>query len=273
MNLRTFRTGLFFLLVAPLLMGCEAQRLAWEWDPTPTPWARDVMPTPAPAALPTVVPVPPIPPEVEQAAQEWPMANKDYANTRATTDSQINAETVQQLGVAWTFRIPGAAKWGSAASNPLVLNSIVYFQDLESNTFALDLETGAVIWERMYGEKAFGPNGPAVGWGKLFVQGGVNHIYALDDEITQRGLEVFLSTSCVYCHTIRGTPAVGEVGPDLTHLASRLTLAAGALENNRGNLGGWILDPQHIKPGSLMPPTNLTGEELQALLAYLETLH
>jgi cytochrome c oxidase subunit II len=93
-----------------------------------------------------------------------------------------------------------------------------------------------------------------------------------DDELAQAGQEVFLSTSCFYCHQIRGTSASGSVGPDLTHFASRLTLAAGSMENNIGNLGGWILDPQHIKPGSLMPPTDLTGEELQALLYYLSTL-
>jgi cytochrome c oxidase subunit II len=93
-----------------------------------------------------------------------------------------------------------------------------------------------------------------------------------DDPMIQAGKFVFETSSCVYCHTIQGTPAVGKVGPDLTHIGSRITLAAGTLENNVGNMGGWILDPQHIKPGSLMPPTALTGEELQALLAYLASL-
>ena len=59
---------------------------------------------------------------------------------------------------------------------------------------------------------------------------------------------------------------------DLTHIASRLTLAAGTLENNPGNLAGWIIDPQHIKPGNLMPPSNLNGAELQLMLAYLQSL-
>ncbi len=95
---------------------------------------------------------------------------------------------------------------------------------------------------------------------------------APESELAQLGQQVFLSSSCVYCHTIRGTPAVGQVGPDLTHLANRLTIAAGTLENTPGNLLGWIVDPQHIKPGNLMPPTHLTGEELQALLAYLGRL-
>lgn len=90
--------------------------------------------------------------------------------------------------------------------------------------------------------------------------------------LTQEGQQIFLDSSCIYCHAIEGTDATGELGPDLTHLASRRTLAAGAVANNRGNLGGWIVAPHSIKPGSLMPPTPLTGEELQALLAYLETL-
>lgn len=91
-------------------------------------------------------------------------------------------------------------------------------------------------------------------------------------EITRRGQQVFLGSACVYCHTVRGTNASGEVGPDLTHLGSRRTLAAGVLPNNRGNLAGWILDPQHIKPGNLMPPTNLPADDLIPLLEYLDTL-
>lgn len=94
-----------------------------------------------------------------------------------------------------------------------------------------------------------------------------------EGSLVARGEEVFLSSACVYCHTVRGSsPATGEIGPDLTHLASRETIAAGILENNRGNLAGWVVDPQHIKPGNLMPAVNLSAEELQALLAYLTSL-
>lgn len=92
------------------------------------------------------------------------------------------------------------------------------------------------------------------------------------DPLAQAGQQVFQGGTCVYCHAIRGASAAGEVGPDLTHLASRLTLAAGSLENNTGNLAGWIMDPQHIKPGALMPPAPLTGRQLQELLAYLQGL-
>lgn len=91
-------------------------------------------------------------------------------------------------------------------------------------------------------------------------------------EEQRRGQQVFLGAACVYCHTVRGTNAAGQVGPDLTHLASRRTLAAGVLPNNRGHLAGWILDPQALKPGNLMPPTALSGEDLNDLLIYLESL-
>ena len=91
-------------------------------------------------------------------------------------------------------------------------------------------------------------------------------------ELLQRGEEIYLSSACVYCHTIDGTPSQGTLGPDLTHLASRDTLAAGTLENNTGNLASWILDPQQLKPGAEMPGATVSGEDLQALLAYLNSL-
>ena len=86
------------------------------------------------------------------------------------------------------------------------------------------------------------------------------------------GQQVFLSHACVLCHTIRGTTASSRVGPDLTHVASRSTIAAGVLPNTIGNLGGWILNAQSIKPGCRMPPNQMPGSDLQDLLAYLETL-
>ncbi len=92
------------------------------------------------------------------------------------------------------------------------------------------------------------------------------------DSLTRRGQAVFLSSSCAMCHAVSGTPAGSRIGPDLTHLAGRRTIAAGTLPNTRGNLAGWILDPQSIKPGAKMPPNNLTPADLRALLAYLETL-
>lgn len=93
------------------------------------------------------------------------------------------------------------------------------------------------------------------------------------DEVAQRGAAVFMESNCDKCHVIAGTEAAGQLGPDLTHFASRLTLGAGAARNNRGNLAGWVVNPHGLKPGNLMPAAaELSGEDLQALLAYLETL-
>jgi cytochrome c oxidase subunit 2 len=92
------------------------------------------------------------------------------------------------------------------------------------------------------------------------------------DPLAQRGHDVFLGKSCVMCHTIAGTSAGAKLGPDLTHLASRSTIASGMFPNNRGHLAGWIADPQSLKPGVNMPANALPPDDLQALLAYLETL-
>ena len=92
-----------------------------------------------------------------------------------------------------------------------------------------------------------------------------------DDE-TSRGRAVFLTHACLMCHTIRGTDAGSRFGPDLTHIASRNMIAAETLPNTRGAMAGWILDPQRIKPGTEMSPNSLAPDDLQALLAYLQTL-
>jgi cytochrome c oxidase subunit 2 len=92
------------------------------------------------------------------------------------------------------------------------------------------------------------------------------------DSLAQEGERVFLSGTCAMCHAISGTSAGSKFGPDLTHLASRRTIAAGTLPNDASNLGGWIIDPQIIKPGAKMPSNQLDPKSLQALLAYLATL-
>ena len=87
-----------------------------------------------------------------------------------------------------------------------------------------------------------------------------------------RGEQVFTSKACVMCHHVSGVRPGDSVGPDLTHLASRDHIAAGALPNTPGNLAGWIADPQGVKPGSTMPRIPLKSQELLDVVAYLETL-
>ena len=81
-----------------------------------------------------------------------------------------------------------------------------------------------------------------------------------------------MTRGCALCHAIRGTDAGGRTGPDLTHLASRRTLAAGTLPNTKQDLLAWIADPQSIKPGNKMPKVPLDRSELDALSEYLRTL-
>lgn len=95
---------------------------------------------------------------------------------------------------------------------------------------------------------------------------------AVDEPGVAEGKKVFLTQSCVNCHRIRGTSAAGTYAPDLTHVMSRETLAAGILPNSKDNLRKWIANPQAIKPGCLMPAFGLSDGELDLVVAYLSTL-
>jgi cytochrome c oxidase subunit 2 len=88
----------------------------------------------------------------------------------------------------------------------------------------------------------------------------------------KRGYELFMSGTCMMCHQIQGTTANARKAPDLTHIASRPTLAAGTLPNDRSSMAAWIRDPQKLKPGALMPAHNVPDEDIDALVAYMETL-
>jgi cytochrome c oxidase subunit II len=92
------------------------------------------------------------------------------------------------------------------------------------------------------------------------------------DPVKQRGQQVFLNNACVFCHQITGTTAAGQNAPDLTHFGSRLGIAANTLPNTKGNLAGWIVDPQSIKPGNHMATIPVNPTDLQPLIEYLESL-
>jgi cytochrome c oxidase subunit II len=93
-----------------------------------------------------------------------------------------------------------------------------------------------------------------------------------DDPVLARGHDVFMQNGCGICHAIRGTDARATVAPNLSWFGLRRTLAAGVRPNTRGHLGGWIADPQGVKPGNFMPAVALDSEDLQALLSYLHAL-
>jgi cytochrome c oxidase subunit 2 len=88
----------------------------------------------------------------------------------------------------------------------------------------------------------------------------------------RRGERAFFDNGCASCHTIRGTEARGDVGPDLTHVGGRSTLAALTLPNTPGALADWLRDPQHVKPGNRMPDLDLGDAEIRTLARYLRGL-
>ena len=94
----------------------------------------------------------------------------------------------------------------------------------------------------------------------------------VDAAAARAGRDVFLSQSCVNCHRVRGTSARGTYAPDLTHLMSRQTLAAGMVPNTQDQLRKWVTDPQQTKSGCLMPAFGLSGQQVDLLVSYLMTL-
>src|SRR4030095_13417838 len=124
---------------------------------------------------------PNVPPEVVQYADDWPLPGRDYANSRATTDSSIDSSNVATLSVAWQTELPGRGSYGHLATTPLIAGDTIYIQDLSSNVTAIDRETGAVRWKKEYaGGFSIGPNGVALGWGKVFAIRGTDAVAALD---------------------------------------------------------------------------------------------
>jgi outer membrane protein assembly factor BamB len=108
------------------------------------------------------------PPEWAANAGSWPAHNYDLSNTRATTQTPINSQTVSKLHVKWRFAFKGSSGFGAFASTPIVVNGTVYLQDLNSNVYALDRSTGKLEWQHKLNRPSVGPNGVAYGYGRLY---------------------------------------------------------------------------------------------------------
>ncbi len=142
---------------------------------------------------------PGVPPEVEQYADDWPLPGRDYANSRSTTHSTIDASNVATLTPAWQAPIPGRGSSGNITTTPLIAGDTIYLQDLNANVSALDRETGAVRWRTDLREFAIGPNGVALGWGKVFAVKCGKGAIALD---ASTGAEI-------WTRTLNRTPSEG----------------------------------------------------------------
>ncbi len=158
-----------------------------------------------------------IPPEVTQYAKDWPLPHKDYNSTRETTDSSITSGNVQDLGLAWSVDLtatksPGG--FGYISTNPIIMGNTVYFQDTAYNVWSVDFETGAVNWRKEYNTPWIGPNGVALGWGKLFAPLGWYNMGALDpdtgDEIWNVALSAEKGQTYLYIN-IQPVPFGGKV--------------------------------------------------------------
>jgi outer membrane protein assembly factor BamB len=123
------------------------------------------------------------PPEVADAVDDWPLPGRDYGNTRAVPESPIDRATVDQLEEQWQAPMEGVGSIGNAATTPLVMGDRVIVQTLDSTVRVLDRETGDVVWDvPVDGGATIGPNGVAVGWGRVYAPKGMKEVFALDLE-------------------------------------------------------------------------------------------
>jgi outer membrane protein assembly factor BamB/plastocyanin len=123
--------------------------------------AQDASPSPPP-------PLPTVPPETEQLSGNWPVPQGDLSATRNAVDSSISKDTVGDLNLAWTFDITAPGLFGGITSQPIVVGDTVYIQDMRSNVFALDRDTGAQKWEAPFDVGSIGPNGVAVAYDMVY---------------------------------------------------------------------------------------------------------
>jgi outer membrane protein assembly factor BamB len=176
------------------------------------------------------------PPEWTANAGSWPAHNHDLLNTRATTASPINSQTVHNLKVKWRFTFKGAGAFGDFASTPIVVNGIVYLQDLNSNVYALDRSSGKLIWEHAFNKPSVGPNGVAFGYGRIYGATATN-AFALDP----------VSGRQIWSHKLVRN---GNEGIDMTPQLFDNTLLVSTVPGNAANFYAgngdgivWALDP------------------------------
>jgi cytochrome c oxidase subunit 2 len=187
-------------------------------------------------------------------------ANEIHVPVGATVEYRLTSEDVIH-----SFWVPQAA--GKLDMIPGRENTLTFVVDEPGEYHGLCTEYCGIQHARMHFVLVAQPAAEFAAWAEQQATPPGPELSAQ----AELGREVFATSSCADCHRVAGV-SESEVGPDLTHIGSRRTLAAGVLENNRGNMGGWLTDPQGIKPGAPMPGSDLSGPELHALLTYLEEL-
>lgn len=126
------------------------------------------------------------PEELANNSTGWPSANRDLFSTRATFDSNIDSANVASLSEAWYAEVAVGGPVGSIATNPVVVDGVVYFGDLTTNVYAVELDSGKLLWRADNDISVFGPSGVAVGWGKVFSNRNGSDIAAYDAQTGKR---------------------------------------------------------------------------------------
>ena len=176
---------------------------------------------PGPATPHALGPV--LPPEVTNNPNDWPVPAGTLAGTRANLKSTINSANVDQLQLAWNFPVTATANYGGMSASTLIAGDTIYLQDMESNVFALDRDSGAVKWQKQYNTQSEGPNGVTVGYGMVFGStGDGGEVFALDAQDGHELWRVKLTTNpstgidmapvvynnVVYVSTVPGTSQI-----------------------------------------------------------------
>lgn len=170
-------------VVAGSTAAAMAMALAWRtgsFAQDATPVAQGEGPGASPVAG-DYTTLPAIPPELSQYENDWPGPNQNLSNTRAAKNAAINSGNVTGLEVAWTFKISATSAYGGATCAPIIAGDVVYIQDQASNVFAINRESGEAVWTKEYNSPTIGPNGVALGYGKIFGStGDGREVFALD---------------------------------------------------------------------------------------------
>jgi glucose dehydrogenase len=188
-----------------------------------------------------------IPAEVAGHESEWPLANHDYGNHRAAVGASINAGNVSNLKIAWSVPLEGTSEWGAGTGAPIVSDGVVYFEDLGANAYAVDLKSGQTLWKTVYENQIFGPSGPGIGYGLLYIVSRIDRYSALD---LKTGKELW------YYYTGEQVPT-GAFQPSA--FGNRVYIAAQAASSGHGEhvfhsyQGGsmgvvYLLDPANGQP-------------------------
>jgi alcohol dehydrogenase (cytochrome c) len=141
---------------------------------------------------------------------DWPQPNHDLANTRDASGSPISSHNVQQLGVDWSVKVAGVSRYGAIATSPIVVGSTVYFQDLKSSVYAVDLGTGKLLWQKQNNVPTLGPNGVGYDNGMVFVTSDIHTVAALE---AKSGKELWSK----------------RIAPNLQQIAEQLTAYKGTV--------------------------------------------